>query len=98
MGEGITKIKSMFNLTDLPDKPGTTKAENITSIAKAMKRIARGLAVSTAKDNGCVTVWTDNKGFYRCESQRYMITQSALSTKKLTEVKVWLVEWLKRIE
>lgn len=87
----------MFNLTDLPDKPGTTQAHNITSVTSAMKRIRRGEAVSTAKDNGCVTVWTDIHGMYRAESHRHMITQSALSTKKLKEVKDWLTLWLERI-
>lgn len=85
-------------LTGLPDTRKVRKTLMFSTITQALKILRKRVAASTASDEGAINIWNDKFGMWRCERQRYMITQSSGAFKTLKEVAAWLKVELPKIE
>jgi len=89
----------MPSLTGLPGvKRKETPCAGFRSPSGALRVLRRGLAASTASDNGAVIVWTDDAGFYRCEFNRHRQPINREKYRTQVQVVAWLKEWMPKME
>lgn len=91
-------MPSTSTLSDLPGKPGKTEVLNVRTVTGIITALRSGGAATTAADNGALNAWIDDDGFYRGESFRYCVTTSAICTKRMSVIRVWIKEWLAKIQ
>ena len=60
--------------------------------------LAKGIAAATADDNGALSIWIDDNGYYRCEAQRYCKTIDSRIYTHLKSVIKWATKWLEEIK
>ncbi len=69
--------------------------QDITAFKKALDK-AR--VCSTASDEGAITVWIDDDGYYRCDMSRYLRSIVCQRFSTFSEVSKWLRRYLPQIE
>jgi len=82
-------------LTNLPGRPRETKTAWFRSITKAFEGLRLFDAVTTADNNGAITIWKRHtkggtKLVYECVRQRYCVAQCNGQFYTLKEVRAWL--------
>lgn len=86
-------------LAGLPGTDGGPRdAEMFSSASAALKILRKGLAATTAGDNGAINVYRDDSNKYRCEMMRHMVSMDAQQFTTQAEVREWLRQWMLEIE
>lgn len=92
-----------LNLTEveLQKLPGIkdkrVRAAFVTSATGFMHALIDYRAATTARDQGSINVWKDDKGLWHCEVHRFRQTIEAKTFTKKRRVKNWLYDWLPKI-
>ena len=87
----------MPELRGLPDTAGTKECEFFNSVSRARAILRKGLAATSAGDDGAINVWKDDNGKWQCEAMRYMVTQDSQTCDRVKDIEPWVRTWLKKI-
>ncbi len=68
------------------------------SISGVMTILRKGRVCSSAGDNGAVTVWRDDAGFYRCDFSRWGRTINCQTVASKAAVRRWLADWMPKMD
>lgn len=89
----------MAELKGLPGiKEASREAERIDKPADIEKILERGLAGTTAGDDGAINVWKDDEGNVRCERHRFLAVVDAQTFTKMKDAIKWTKEAISLIE
>lgn len=83
-----------LTLTDLPDRPGKTKALPFRNVTAGIKALRTHQAATSADDNGAINIWRGRDGLLRGERHRFCVRQSHVCVQSLTQLKAWLKQEL----
>lgn len=87
----------MVKLTNLPGRPGITKAEGVSSRTAAINALRSGNAVTASGDDGAINVYRDNAGEFRCIFCQFRVRIKSETFRHLAAVDEWLREWFPKL-
>ncbi len=88
------KQEDYATLSDLPGRPGQTKAVRARSIAHALRHIRAMNTVTAANSCGSITVWyVPEEQAWRGEFSRLLWPLSKRKFETVKDVHAWLQEW-----
>lgn len=88
-----------FSLTGLKGvSKKETKAIFIKKPSQIIKAVLdKGMAFTSAGDNGAINIWKDDSGNIQCEAMRWLNSIDKQTFTNIKSVKVWADKWLHEI-
>ena len=86
-----------MKFVDLPGVTGDVDYSYLNSVSDGIRNLRKLRAMSTAGDDGAVTIWVDDEGTYRGARYVYDNERSSIKTKTLRDMKIWLKSELPKI-
>lgn len=83
-----------ITLTDLPSRPGKTRAAMFRTVTAGIVALRTHPAATVADDNGAINIWRGRDGLLRGERQRFCVTHSRTCVQTLSRLKAWLKQEL----
>lgn len=68
---------------------------DVTDISNVLKK---GLACTSAGDNGAINIWKDDDGLFRCKAMRYRRTINEQKYRNISDVENWISIWIDAIK
>ena len=87
-----------MKFVDLPGVTGDVDYNHLTSVSDGIRNLRKLRAMSTAGDDGAVTIWVDDEGVYRGARYVYCVEKSTIKTNTLRDLKTWLKSELPKIQ